>query len=87
VATSATQIRLRVLVLFIWLVVGVFVISTYTWSHYDGPPYTRRSWPQLGRDILFCLTVGDSDPGVRVSAWSAGSGASRPSPVDCDQDS
>ncbi len=86
-ATSATQIRLRALVLFIWLVVGIFVISTYTWSHYEGPPYTRRSWPQLGRDILFCLKVGDSDPGVSVSASFAESAATRPSPVDCDPDS
>jgi len=36
VAASISQVRLRMLVLFLWLVVGLILLSNYTWSHHTG---------------------------------------------------
>jgi hypothetical protein len=85
VATSTTRIRLRVLVLFVWFVVGVFVLSAYTWSHYEAPAHTQRTFPQLGRDIMFCLTVGDSATPAGLPESPTAPAGVRTSPIDCDR--
>lgn len=55
-ATSIRLLRLRALVVIMWLVVGILLLSNYTWSHYQGPPpFSRCGHTQLGRDILFSL--------------------------------
>jgi hypothetical protein len=85
VVTSTTRIHLRLLVLFVWLVVGVFVLSAYTWSHYEAPKHTQRDFPQLGRDIMLCLTLGDSAGRGGLPPSESGAAGVRPSPIDCDR--
>jgi hypothetical protein len=55
VAASVRVLRLRIVVGFVWFVVGLILLSNYTWSHYPPPTYEGHEWTQLGRDLLFCL--------------------------------
>jgi hypothetical protein len=42
-SASVRVIRLRIVVGVVWLVVGLVLLSNYTWSHY--PPHIYRHWP------------------------------------------
>lgn len=37
-ATRVRIVRLRTLVIVLWLVVGLLMLSSYSWKVYDGPP-------------------------------------------------
>jgi hypothetical protein len=75
-ATSIRRLRLRALVVVIWLVVGILVLSNYTWSHYEGPPpFSRCGHTQLGRDLLISL-ANESREEIGI-----GSSESQPDPV------
>jgi hypothetical protein len=67
------MLRLRILVGFIWLVVGLILLSNYTWSHYPPPTYEGHRYTQLGRDLLFCLDGNDHSNGATIPASERGS--------------
>jgi hypothetical protein len=89
VATSIRLLRLRALVVVIWLLVGIVVLSNYTWSHYQGPsPYPRCGWTLLGRDLLFSLAnKSPEETGVALSQPHRDPATPGASPVSCEQGS
>jgi hypothetical protein len=52
VAASIRVLRLRVMVALIWLVVGLLLLSNYTWGHYPAPTCERPG--QLPLMYLVC---------------------------------
>lgn len=66
-AASVRVLRLRIVVGVVWFVVGLVLLSNYTWSHYPPPRYDRHEWTQLGRDLLFCLDGNARSSGAGLS--------------------
>jgi hypothetical protein len=86
VAASVRVLRLRVLVVFIWLVVGLVLFSNYTWGHFPPTTYHRRTFTQLGREYLFCLADdAPSGAGARLSGSPTEPGGPRVSDPHCDR--
>lgn len=83
-AASVRVLRLRVVVGFVWFVVGLVLLSNYTWGHYPPPTYEGHEWTQIGRDLLFCLDGNVRSTGAPLAGDDRGS-TSPPRPHDCER--